>query len=662
MQKQKRYPGIYSFSENDEKIFFGRDNDIDKILTLIQVEKQILLYSKSGIGKTSLLKAGVIPKLPENYIALDIRFQAYSKNNSVSPLQRIIDALKSKTTDIEKDKNTILDILSSNIDEEKTLWYYFKQAQLASENKNHNYLLVFDQFEELFTYPEHEIDKFKNQLYELTKVKLPTVYKRQIAIKRKENPEIINRNTVANLQNDIQVKTIFAIRSDRLSPLNKLKDKITDIQDIYYELEPLDNEQAKNAIISPASIEDDKFETKKFSFQEEAINQIIKELSANGKQNIETTQLQIVCQRIEDIANELEHDLKVSEESLNVIITDKHLPEFKDIFLNFYNNAVANTVDTRRGVSIQQEIQKFIEDQLIRKGQRISLDENICKDFISTETLKLLVNTHLLRAEQNSIGGFSYELSHDTLIEPILISRKIRIEKEEEAQAQVEREEELRLAKEKAEEERIENEKKRKRQKQIIFIVSIAAVVSIAFGVFGIVNMQIAQQEQARTKQLTITGNLRDANAYVEQEEYEVAYKKYILLRDTILEGNTTPAIEKRIKKCKKLDSISKLFYADLNEIDSLIKSKEIADFQKTGALFKQIEALEYKKGKTKMQNRLKTYNLRIDNIVKNRLRVAESMINAGLSDDAIIYIKEIELLSVDNQQIKDFKEKYDIP
>jgi len=84
--KFKRYPGIYSFSQEQKDIFFGRDNDIEKLLILIEVENQVLLYSKSGIGKTSLLNAGVIPKLPKNYEVINVRFYAYNQDNIVSPI------------------------------------------------------------------------------------------------------------------------------------------------------------------------------------------------------------------------------------------------------------------------------------------------------------------------------------------------------------------------------------------------------------------------------------------------------------------------------------------------------------------------------------------------------------------------------------------------
>ena len=134
-------------------------------------------------------------------------------------------------------------------------------------------------------------------------------------------------------------------------------------------------------------------------------------------------------------------------------------------------------------------------------------------------------------------------------------ARKLRIEKEENEKREKERQEELRIAKEKAEKERIEREKERRQQKRITTVIGIAAVFSIAFAVFGFVNMNKAEKEQERTQQLTIKGNLKDGKTYIKEEKYEEAMNKFLYLRDTILEGQTTEEIQEQIKYCKEQDS-----------------------------------------------------------------------------------------------------------
>ncbi|WP_298378518.1 toll/interleukin-1 receptor domain-containing protein, partial [Azospirillum sp.] len=73
------FPGLAAFEEDQAAVFFGRDPDIRKMLERLRLrhirggEKLILLLGASGSGKSSLLRAGLIPRLKRdrgNWIAL----------------------------------------------------------------------------------------------------------------------------------------------------------------------------------------------------------------------------------------------------------------------------------------------------------------------------------------------------------------------------------------------------------------------------------------------------------------------------------------------------------------------------------------------------------------------------------------------------------------
>jgi hypothetical protein len=418
--KAKRYPGISPFSTDQKDIFFGREEDINKLNKLILLRNQVLIYSKSGIGKTSLLNAGILPKLEEDFKILKIRFFAYDNDKSQSPINTIMQNLADVQIPGSDDTNSFLDKLIEGTNYKKTLWYYFKQIQFKNIHSR-KYILVFDQFEELFTYPINQINQFKEQLYELTRVNIPDKIMELIA----EKQDFDKDKDVDILYNDLTVKTVFAIRSDHLSFLNELTDKLHDIQEVFYELKPLNDSQAKQAIIKPAQKFSD-FESPPFEFDKKALETTIAALSNHGTQNIETTQLQIVCQKIEDIAI---GKVSTGSESEKLIIFENDLPKFEDIFLSFYNDSIEK-ISCEKGNDEQINARKFIEQQLIRNNQRISLDEIVCKDYVNINTLKSLVDSHLLRAEHNTTGGLSYELSHDTLISPVTYAKQER-EKEE---------------------------------------------------------------------------------------------------------------------------------------------------------------------------------------------------------------------------------------
>ena len=65
----RRFPGLLAFQEEDAAIYFGRDDDIRRLIERLDARraqggaKLIALLGSSGSGKSSLLRAGVIPRL-----------------------------------------------------------------------------------------------------------------------------------------------------------------------------------------------------------------------------------------------------------------------------------------------------------------------------------------------------------------------------------------------------------------------------------------------------------------------------------------------------------------------------------------------------------------------------------------------------------------------
>lgn len=67
------YPGLLAFQEEDAAIYFGRDDDIRRLIERLNARraqgspKLIALLGASGSGKSSLLRAGVIPRLKRDH-------------------------------------------------------------------------------------------------------------------------------------------------------------------------------------------------------------------------------------------------------------------------------------------------------------------------------------------------------------------------------------------------------------------------------------------------------------------------------------------------------------------------------------------------------------------------------------------------------------------
>ncbi len=639
----RRYPGTTPFEKDQKDLFFGREKDIEKLIELIKYEPLLLLYSKSGLGKSSLLNAGVQPKLEQqkNTYVINIRFTRYTKG-SLSPVDTIISKLGFNNRD-----RSLLDRIIAG---DNSLWYHFKKDYLQMDEPQ-KYVLIFDQFEELFTYPKEHIWQFKKQLADLLYVQIPQHYRDELNELLDLDPEFLDDDELEKLYKPLNINIVTAIRSDKMSLMNELTDYLPTILKNYYELQPLDRSRAKDAIINPAQTIGE-YLSDPFEYEPKLLDKILDYLTEKDTKPIETFQLQIICARAEIISirkKKKNPEIKVS------VVNHEELRDLKNIFANHYSE----TISTIEQPDQQIAARKLLEDKLIVDGSRVSLPEVLLlkEDGIDNELINHLVNSRILRAEPNTLGGLSYELSHDTLVEPILAARKIRVEKEEEALAEAERREELRIAKEKAELKRIEYEKKRKQQRKVNIIIVAAALFSIGFGIFGIVNMKIARQEQARTKKLSINGNMRDAKEYVDKEEYEVALQKYMYLRDSILEGNTTEEIEERITMCKRLDSISNIFYKQLSITDSLSGSNNINDLIIADSLISLVENLNYENGSTKLESSKTLFNNQVNNIIDDQLRIAEMQISAGVKEDAIETLRDLEQLSPNNKKVIAFKE-----
>src|SRR5262245_19189759 len=72
------WPGLESYDESAHDYFSGRGAEADELLRRIVDEPITVLFGKSGLGKTSLLKAGVFPRLRQKdllpvFIRLQIR-------------------------------------------------------------------------------------------------------------------------------------------------------------------------------------------------------------------------------------------------------------------------------------------------------------------------------------------------------------------------------------------------------------------------------------------------------------------------------------------------------------------------------------------------------------------------------------------------------------
>jgi tetratricopeptide (TPR) repeat protein len=427
-----RYPGITPFSEKDKDVFFGRDTDIDALYNSILLNQCTVISGKSGVGKTSLIYAGLKPQIENKinktkddryFTILTVRVGVWTSNETetlVDKVKRYISA--DGASDISSGE--FLSFLPGDL--KNSLWFKLKQLQFQSFKKsNRIFLLIFDQLEELFTYP---FQQFKDLLKEFKQIminNLPDAVRE--AIEDVDKTEDVKSAHLRIAYNPIPVKLLLAIRSDKLNLLNRLREAIPNIFQNPVELRPLSREQATKAIKEPSGKKGD-FITDAFEIEDETVaaicdfleSQQSTDLDSNFEEwHIEPFTLQILCQHIERNIVPYDQDKK---------ITRAELGDPDEIIKNYYQD-VLNKLQLDEQTKLN--VRKLIEEEMIYEPDQrrlILYKEIIVNEFnISEELLNKLTDAKLLR-ELIAVGSKpSYEISHDWMVIPILNAKKERL-------------------------------------------------------------------------------------------------------------------------------------------------------------------------------------------------------------------------------------------
>ena len=448
-----RYPGIRPFRQDERPLFFGRNADTERLLRLVRNEQTVVLYGKSGYGKSSLLNAGLYPRLSEEgrYQFWEVRFGPYKKGESALPADAVCNVTYPSGSDLKQ--GFPRKVFGQN------LWQSLKSRQAAEGNTR--FILFFDQFEELFTYPPEQVLAFRQQLAEALYSATP-----EAAIQAFEQSKNLPLETEDLLYAPFELKVVFSIRADRMSLLKQLEDYLPNLLRHSFLLEALDEKQAGEAVLLPAALpqfgEQDTdlsipifsgltnleqpgvgFDTPPFSYAPETLAAIFRELRDDSGR-IETSALQIVCKHVEDniVAKRYTAvagtDLTTFSrqgsgsnlEAPKISISPADLGDLKAVFRAFYDNTIA-ALDPAE----QPAARRLVEDVLIKDGIRLPFAEQalLTEPGVTPALLEKLERASLLRVELDEQRRKIYEVGHDTLVAPIEEAAKARREIEAKA-------------------------------------------------------------------------------------------------------------------------------------------------------------------------------------------------------------------------------------
>lgn len=392
------YVGPCPFTNRQKERFFGRQREARALLNQIRASRVVLIYAPSGAGKSSLLNTLVYEALDEQ--GFDVLLKA---RVGATPPRHIASAEINNIFTF----STICSLASTIIPNPKhRLNTYLKSIDRTPDTCGR--VLVFDQFEELFTCHATRFDDRASFFDEL----------------------------ILALTEDPTLRIVFAMRQEYLADLEPFEAKFpADLTMERYRLERLGPSGALEAITKPA----ERYANFAPGVAEDIVHQL-DTIRVRGYDDvvvekrgefIEMVHLQIVCVRL---WASLPKGITVIEK-MHVEHAAGAGESFNEFVVNALNEFYEDTVQ-KVANSLETHEHGGFPRELIQLG---------CMKFVTTQSTRTMVPrthdrigrlpawvvdqleaSHLLRVEQ--LGGVQwYELSHDRLAEPVArqINRKV---------------------------------------------------------------------------------------------------------------------------------------------------------------------------------------------------------------------------------------------
>ena len=158
------FPGLRPFREEEEYLFFGRENQVDAMVNKLAATHFLAVVGTSGSGKSSLVNCGLRPALYGGLMArAGTTWRMAQFRPGSNPLQAMARALAEDGVlfrDYQAGGLTLAEIVDTTLRMSKLgLIDIYEQANLAEDV---NLLVVVDQFEELFRYSQPEAGQQQN--------------------------------------------------------------------------------------------------------------------------------------------------------------------------------------------------------------------------------------------------------------------------------------------------------------------------------------------------------------------------------------------------------------------------------------------------------------------------------------------------------------------
>lgn len=370
--------------------FCGRDSDTFDVTRLIDDNFFVTLYGKSGIGKTSLLNAGVFPALRrEQYTPLSLRLGMTEETQN---FQDVITSAVERAVEEVGGSTLVIPVVDEQTDSKAIdyLWNWFARRQfLTADGQTTFPVVVFDQFEEVFRQTESRAKT------EVLLAQLHYLIDESHAI----GDCIV---TGEEYTYDFNFRFVLSIREDDLYRLEDSIDNcaLTTLKRCRYRLRSLSEQGARAAILIPGE----------GLFRPEEQDQIVQTIIGIARnkedQSISTNLLSLVCNRIF-----VDFQKKTDADYITKSLVDTFVKG--NPFERFYEEATKGFTNKEKS---------YIEEHLVDStGRRNSLPESDFLLHVPNGAKLLEGDTRILQRSSVSTDGGNYriELIHDSFCEPL---------------------------------------------------------------------------------------------------------------------------------------------------------------------------------------------------------------------------------------------------
>jgi WD40 repeat protein len=376
------YPGPRPFERADEKRFFGRENEAAALASLVVAHPLVLLSSQSGAGKTSLINAKLVPLLEQRGCKLHGPTRVGVDLPADVELARVKNVFGFSAAVGLAEKNSDLTALAGkSLSDQVASWDGFA----APEGIVPPRVLIFDQFEELFT--KHDSHwRHRAAFFEELALALDT---------------------------NVGLRVLLSMREEYVGSLTPHAPGLPEGLRVRFRLERLDAEGATQAAKRP-------LQGTAYSFAPGVEKKLVESLlmvpvrTPDGIQNIvgefvEPVQLQIVCTSLWD-------SLPEGQKLIDAHLLDE-CGSVDDALASYYESCIRKLVAE---ACSEADLRHWLETQLItREGTRGTVySDGQTTAGLSNKVVAKLEEMRLLRQEPRA-GVPWYELTHDRFIEPI---------------------------------------------------------------------------------------------------------------------------------------------------------------------------------------------------------------------------------------------------